>query len=122
MVGNRAVAACVMLALGAGACGSSSSSSKPNPNAPEKSPPGDIPDNQAFVRFSVPGRGFSVKVPEGWSQRHSGGAVVFTDKLNTIRLEGRRASVRLPVAAAGSHAVARLEQTVRGFRPGTVST
>jgi hypothetical protein len=57
------------------------------PAAPEVSPPGDIPDNQAFVRYAPPGAGFSVKVPEGWSRTQAGGAVVFTDKLNRIRLE-----------------------------------
>lgn len=56
-------------------------------SAPEVSPPGDIPDNQAFVRYAPPGAGFSVKVPEGWSRTQAGGAVVFTDKLNSIRLE-----------------------------------
>src|SRR4051812_32239611 len=56
-------------------------------NAPEVSPPGDIPDNQAYVRYSPPGAGFSVKVPEGWSRTQNGGAVVFTDKLNSIRIE-----------------------------------
>src|SRR5436190_2165784 len=70
---------CAMAALGVSACGGGSSKT-PNPNAPEKNPPGDIPDNQAFVRFAVPGRGFSVKVPEGWSRIARGGAVVFTDK------------------------------------------
>jgi hypothetical protein len=55
--------------------------------APEVSPPGDIPDNQAYVRYAPPGAGYSVKVPEGWSRTQAGGAVVFTDKLNSIRLE-----------------------------------
>src|SRR3954454_13366510 len=121
MVGDRAGAACVMLALGAGACRSSRSSSKTTPNAPEKSPPGDIPDNQAFVRFAVPGRGFSVKVPEGWSQRRSGGAVVFTDKLNTIRLESRPASRPPSVAAARRTEVPVLRRSVKGFRAPAVS-
>jgi len=119
MMPSRPAAAGVILALGLTACGGSSS--KPNPNAPEKNPPGDIPDNQAFVRFSVPGRGFSVKVPEGWSQRRSGGAIVFTDKLNTIRLESRPASAPPTVAAAERGEVAQLRRTVKGFRAGTVS-
>jgi hypothetical protein len=56
-------------------------------SAPEVSPSGDIPDNQAYVRYAPPGAGFSVKVPEGWSRTQAGGAVTFTDKLNSIRLE-----------------------------------
>ena len=114
------VVAGAMVDLSVSACGAGSTKT-PNPNAPEKSPPGDIPDNQAFVRFSVPGRGFSVKVPEGWSRSASGGAIVFTDKLNTIRLESRPASAPLSVGAAKRTVVPQLARAVKGYRPGTVS-
>lgn len=70
---------------------SPSSSAQMDPNAPESNPPGDIPDNQAFVTYSPPGGAFSVKVPEGWSRSTSGSSAVFTDKLNSIRLESRPA-------------------------------
>jgi hypothetical protein len=53
------------------------------PVQPEKNPPGDIPDNTAFVPFATAGR-FSVSVPEGWSRTQSASSVIFTDKLNTI--------------------------------------
>ena len=85
------------LAPGLAACGSSSparsagSATTPHATVPsatkEVSPAGDIPDNQVYVRFAVPGAGYSVRVPEGWSRISRGGAVVFTDKLNAIRLE-----------------------------------
>ena len=81
------IAVAICMALVAAGCGSSSSSSSPKPNAPEKSPAGDIPDNQAYVAFTPPGANYSVKVPEGWSQTTAGGAVSFTDKLSTVRLE-----------------------------------
>jgi hypothetical protein len=72
------------------ASGTATSPAKSTKNAaPEVSPPGDIPDDQAYVRYAPPGAGFSVKVPEGWSRTQAGGAVVFTDKLNSIRLEHR---------------------------------
>jgi hypothetical protein len=71
-------------------CGSSAAT--PNPNGPEVNPAGDIPDNQAYVRFAPPGGGYSVKVPEGWARTAAGGAVTFTDKLNTIRMEAGAAS------------------------------
>jgi hypothetical protein len=85
----------LILALGALAgCGGSSSSAKNpqtakpvNPNGAETSPAGDIPDNQAFVRYAPPGAGFSVKVPEGWSRTASSHSVTFTDKLNSIRIQ-----------------------------------
>lgn len=52
--------------------------------APEVSPPGDIPDNQAFIPFA--GQGFTVKVPEGWAQSAAGDATTFADKFNTIHV------------------------------------
>jgi hypothetical protein len=124
---RRSLAAgAVLLALGAAACGSSSSGGRatqaPNPNAKESSPPGDIPDNQAFVRFTPPGGGFSVKVPEGWARRSTQGAVVFTDKLNAIRIESHGATAPLTVRTAGSADLARLARTVKGFQPGKVGT
>jgi hypothetical protein len=119
-------AGAVLLALGATACGSSSSSRSstkaPSPNAKEVSPAGDIPDKQAYVAFTPPGGGFSVKVPEGWSQRTAGGAVSFTDKLNTIRIESHAASAPLTAAAARNGELAKLAHSVKGFKPGNVST
>jgi hypothetical protein len=124
---QRALAAgAVLLALGAAACGSSSSgggsTQAANPNAKESSPPGDIPDNQAFVRYTPPSGGFSVKVPEGWAQRTSGGAIVFTDKLNAIRIESRSAAAPLTAKTARSAEMARLAGAVKGFKAGNVST
>src|SRR3954451_23507459 len=109
-----------VVALAAAGCGGGSSSSggsgspAPNPNAKESSPPGDIPDNQAFVAYRPPGGGFSVKVPEGWSRITSGGAVTFTDKLNSIRMEST--SGARPTAAAARSELPQLAQTVKGFQ------
>src|SRR4051812_23883580 len=86
----------VILAFGLAACGSSSSS--PSSGA-DTSPPGDIPDNQAFVTYSPPGARFSVKVPEGWSQTAHGRDVRFTDKLNAIELTW---NASVPPAPAGA--------------------
>src|SRR5712692_1752959 len=58
-----------------------------NPNAPEVNAAGDIPDNQVYVAYRPPSGGFSVKVPEGWARTEAGGAVTFTDKLNSVRME-----------------------------------
>ncbi len=121
-------ASIAVLALGAGvtACGGSSGSGSSadavNPNAPEASPPGDIPDNQVFVAYSPPGGGYSIKVPEGWSRSSSGGATTFTDKLNSIRLESMPAAKAPTVATAQKTLVPQLSQSVKGFVPGKVST
>jgi hypothetical protein len=62
--------------------------------------PGDIPDNQAFVAFQPPSGGYSIKVPEGWARTDQGGATLFTDKFNSIRLERVAAPAAPTVASA----------------------
>jgi hypothetical protein len=99
------VAASLAAALAAAGCGSSgssgstgstsSSASKPAASTgKETSPAGDIPDNQAYVAYR--GSGYLVKVPEGWARTGAGGAVTFTDKLNSVRIDESQA-----VGAAG---------------------
>jgi hypothetical protein len=94
-----AVAAAVLIA-GCGSSSSSSSSKTANPKKPEASPPGDIPDNQAYVAYAPPGAGYSVKVPEGWSRSTAGTGVVFSDKLNSVQLASAAAKSRPTVATA----------------------
>jgi len=93
----------------------------PDPNAPETNDPGDIPDNQAFVTYSPPGSGYSVKVPEGWA-RSEAGAVTFTDKFNSIRMESATATAAPTVSSATGDEVPRLRQSEKAFVLGKVST
>jgi hypothetical protein len=117
------LAAVAAIALVAAGCGSSSSPRATSATgAPDASPSGDIPDNQAYVRYAPRGTAYSVEVPEGWSRTAAGGATVFTDKLNAIRVESRPARRALTVAAARATEVPRLRAAVKGFRPGTVTT
>lgn len=118
-----AAAAALAAPIGLAACGGSSSSGQAtvNPNAAEVNPAGDIPDNQVFVAYSPPGGGYQVKVPEGWSRASSGGAITFTDKLNSIRLESGNASAP-PTVADGHAELKQLASSVPGFKPGDVST
>ena len=120
------IAGLAIVVLGAAGCGGSSSSPSNNnaatPKAPEVSPAGDIPDNQAFVAYSLPGGGFTVKVPEGWSRSNSGGAATFTDKLNTIRVETAPARAPLTVTDAKRTDLPKLASSVAGYQPGNVSS
>jgi hypothetical protein len=110
-----------VIALALGACGSSQNKAA-NPNAPEQSPPGDIPDNQAFVRFTPNGANFSVKVPEGWARSTSGGSVTFTDKLNSISIVEASAHAAPTVRDARQTEVPKLAKSVKGFQAGTVTS
>jgi hypothetical protein len=113
LVGATLAAAVALAAAGCGSSGTSSSTSsstaasKPAaPTGPEKSPAGDIPDNQAYVAYR--GSGYSVKVPEGWARTTAAGAVTFTDKLNSVRIESQAAA-----AAASKPAGAKVSTVSR---------
>jgi hypothetical protein len=102
--------------------GSSSSSAQGAQNnaAPtESNPPGDIPDNQAYVPFR--GSGFTVKVPEGWARTQRAGATVFTDKLNTVRIQTASASAAPTVGSVTNTVVPRLRSQVPKFAAPKVS-
>jgi hypothetical protein len=95
---RRLILVAVLLpALALAACGSSKSA--PNPNAPEKSPPGDIPDNQVYVRFHPAHADYSLKVPEGWARSSSAGTITFTDNLNRVSISETPRRPGLPRSA-----------------------
>ena len=106
------ISALLTLAVAATGCGSSGQTAAPSTTAPASTsmpPPastrsttpsgpgaleaeassaaaGDIPDNQVFLVFRNPRGGYSIKYPEGWAQRGSGGTVGFRDKNNIVRI------------------------------------
>lgn len=93
----------------------------PSAAATESNPPGDIPDNQAFVAYTLPGGRVSVKVPEGWGRSTSGTHTVFSDKLNRIEIAVSRNAA--PTAASVTRDdMAKLERSVPKFTLGKVST
>ncbi len=51
----------------------------------EKNPPGDIPDNVAYVPYTNTGGKYSLTHPEGWAETTKGSSVTFTDKLNGVQ-------------------------------------
>ena len=143
------VAGTAILAIGAGtaACGSSSSTSSTsanaggkttpanagnsgittsakavNPNAPDVTPPGDIPDTQVYVAYKPPGGGYTVKVPEGWSRSNAGGTIVFSSNLNSIQLQSSPAGKAPTVASAKQTLVPQLSHSVDGFSTPKIST
>jgi hypothetical protein len=131
------------LVLVASACGNTSStgarasaatSARPATSAPsaapanpapsaavETNPGGDIPDSQAYVSVTVPSGAFTIKVPEGWGRTEQGGATIFTDKLNLIRLEAVPKPAAPTVASVGAGELPDIRTATAGFRPGTVS-
>ena len=81
---------------------------------------GDIPDNQAFVTYSPPSGGYSIKVPEGWARTTDGAATVFSDKFNSIRVETLALADAPTVASVTVTDLAAIS-TAKGFKAGKVS-
>lgn len=76
-------------------------------------PPGDIPDNQAFVTYRA--AGYALKVPEGWRRTQKKASVTFSDKYNSIQVVASRAATRPTVRSATRFELVRLRRRVRGF-------
>jgi hypothetical protein len=82
---------------------------------------GDIPDDQVFVPYSPADQRYSVSVPEGWSRADTGGAVVFTDKFNSVRVEVVPSPGAPTVDSARVAELPGIAATTPGFRTGDVS-
>jgi len=87
----------------------------------EINPPGDIPDNQAFVAYTPPGGEYTVKVPEGWGRTEAAGSVSFTDKFNTVKVELLTAAPTPSVERAQADEAPRLATTMACFQAGKVT-
>jgi len=90
--------------------------------APEKNPPGDIPDDQVFVTFRAL-QGFSLKVPEGWARRDVPRGVDFADKYGEIVVTITPASTAPTLAEVKSTDVvelAKLDRAVTVAAPAAV--
>jgi hypothetical protein len=121
-VGALLLGAVLLAACGGGSSGQSSSSGAGAAPATDASPPGDIPDTQAFVAFTSPEHGFTMKVPEGWAQTQDGTATVFADKFNSIRVETTPTATAPTAASVSATVVPALRASVPGFVAGKVST
>lgn len=129
----------VTLALAATGCGSSSSGTAASPSpgstvapgssaltssapsasqAPvpvESNPPGDIPDNLAFVLYTNPTAGYTFTHPEGWVQQENGAAVTLTDKLNGFSADTASIPTPLDEPTVRAQEVPRLAATETAF-------
>ena len=95
-MGQPLRAALLLLVVGAGllaaGCGGGSKSSAGGAGAgplsaeSRSAATGDIPDNQVFLVFRDAAAGYSIKYPEGWTQRGRTRDVTFADKNNLIHI------------------------------------
>lgn len=134
---HLAAAAAMAMALAVSGCSGSRtvSSSSPSSSAsaagePTKStattkevnPAGDIPDDQVFVPFQVPGAPVEIRVPEGWARSEAAGAVTFTDKRNSIRVEITKAPSAPTEESVKANVLPNLAASTKGYAAGKVTT
>src|SRR4051794_8767548 len=81
----------------------------------ESNPPGDIPDNIAFVTYRNKPGGYSFTHPEGWAETGSGTAVTFTDKLNGVAADVVPATQAPTLESARTADLPRLRSSVPAF-------
>jgi hypothetical protein len=88
----------------------------------DAAPPGDIPDNQAFVPYSPPDSLYTVKVPEGWARKDAPNEVHFTDKLNALDILVADAPTPPTVESAKADEVPKLAAATTCFELKNVTT
>ncbi len=107
---------------GSAAAPTSATSASPVPVATESNPPGDIPDNQAYVAFTPVGGPYRVSVPEGWARTVKGSDATFMDKLNSIHVAVKPAAVAPSFASVSTVDVTALAASVSKFQLIKVTT
>jgi hypothetical protein len=81
----------------------------------ESNPPGDIPDNLAFVRYANHPGHYSFTHPEGWARTGAGRRVRFTDKLTGVAVVSVAAGQPPTVRSTRTGDVSRLRGSVPAF-------
>lgn len=78
--------------------------------AAERNPPGDIPDDQAFITYTS--GAYQLQVPEGWARTVNGSDVRFVDKFGGVEVTLSTAT-QAPVAATPPQIPGRAVQIIR---------
>jgi hypothetical protein len=82
----------------------------------EDNPPGDIPDNLAFVPYTSASGGYTFTHPEGWAQTERGSTVGLPDKLNGVAVSVSPATSPPTEVSARAEDVPRLTGSVPAFQ------
>jgi hypothetical protein len=112
----------VTTSAAAGASCGSTTTAPGGTGGAEVTPPGDIPDNQAFVAYSPASGKYEVKVPEGWARKDGTDTVTFSDKFNAITIDTMVVAQAPTVQSVQATDVQKLTASARCFELGKVST
>ena len=93
--------------------------------APEVSPPGDIPDSQAFVTFKNSTGGYQLEAPEGWARMAMPpeyiADVTFVNKFDGVSVHIASAPAEPTAASVQANEVKRIQSNVRAVKITSVS-
>jgi hypothetical protein len=81
----------------------------------EKNPPGDIPDNLAFISYTNTAGRYRFTHPEGWAETTKASTVTFTDKLNGVQATIGTATTAPAAASARQQDVPALTHSQAAF-------
>jgi len=101
---------------------SSTPVSAEKPVAPEKNPPGDIPDTQVFITYTSTTGGYALEVPEGWARSEHGADVRFTDKFDGVQVTLSKSATPPTVSSVQREQVPALEHQGRAVKIEGVKT
>ncbi len=82
----------------------------------ESNPPGDIPDNVAYVAYQNAAARYGFSHPEGWARTGQGNAVTFTDKLNGISATSAPATAAPTITSARARDLPALTASQNAFQ------
>src|SRR5438046_7953982 len=131
----RRLSVLITVMLLAGCSGSDGGDEADRPNAPgtamvggsdqavppENNPPGDIPDNIAFVSYTNSAGKYTFKHPEGWTETTETTTVTFTDKLNGVQAMTGTATAAPTTDSAKAQDVPALTSSQAAFETRSVS-
>jgi hypothetical protein len=83
------------------------------PVAPEKNPPGDIPDSQVFIKYNSKTGGYELQVPEGWARTGNGSNVSFVDKFDGVKVEFTQTNIAPTVENVANNQIVTLHKAGR---------
>src|ERR1700674_2721362 len=89
--------------------------------APEVNPPGDIPDSQAFVKYTNTAGGYQIEEPEGWARTESSADVTFVNKFDGVKVHVASASSAPSAASAQANEAKQLQSQGHAVTIGGVS-
>ncbi|MBF6614125.1 MAG: hypothetical protein IVW55_13445 [Chloroflexi bacterium] len=95
---------------------STTSATPEQPVAPEQNPVGDIPDTQAFVKYSSAVGAYELDAPEGWARTENRPNVSFIDKLDGVMVNVTDATSPPTVDSARANEVAALQKSGRAVQ------